>query len=306
MEYSTKNQISPSTLNRIQAISYKLWQYPIDNCIELKNGMTNDSFLVTCKKKKYIIRLNGLGTNKLIDRKSERINYAIIAKYQIGDPVIDINDSAGYKVTEYLENVHNCSPENEKDIQLCMRTLRKFHSMRLHVPHEFNLFEKINFYESLWKRNQSAYTDYDQVKQQVWQLKSYIQQNHGPWGMAHIDAVPDNFLITPEGKVYLIDWEYAAMCDCYVDIAMFSLYADYDKIQVDHLIDLYFENEVDRKTRILIYCYMAVAGLLWSNWCEFKEDVGIQFGEYAKHQYNYAKNYSQMVLHILKGQNVCS
>ncbi len=295
------NPIPQSEFKKIQMISNKLWNGPVERCVELKSGMTNDSFLVTSDNRKYIIRLNGLGTDKLIDRKNEKINYSIISKYHIGDPLVDINDIDGYKVTEYLENVHNCNAENESDIQLCMRTLRNFHKMKLHVSHEFNLFERIGFYESLWKRKTSKYSDYTQVKQKVWQLKLYIQKNHGPWSMAHIDAVPDNFLITSEGKVYLIDWEYAAMCDCYVDIAMFCLYADYDKIQVDHLIDLYFENEVDRKTRILIYCYMAVAGLLWSNWCEFKEDVGIQFGEYAKHQYNYAKNYSQMVLHILKG-----
>ena len=117
--------------------------------------------------------------------------------------------------------------------------------------------------------------------------------------MTHIDAVPDNFLITPEKDVYLIDWEYAAMCDCYVDIAMFALYAGYTKTQLDKLIDLYFQKQVEENIRVLIYCYMAVAGLLWSNWCEFKEDLGIQLGDYAKKQYEYAKSYSVLALSII-------
>lgn len=293
------NGVSCSELKKIQAISYKLWKGPVDCCEALKNGMTNDSFLITRNNRKYIIRLNGLGTDKLINRKNEKTNYSIISEYHIGDPLIDINDIDGYKVTEYLENVHNCNADSKEDIQLCICALRDFHSMKLKVPYEFNLFEKINFYEALWKRERSKYSDYKEVKRKVWQLKTYIQENHGPLGMTHIDAVPDNFLITTNKKVYLIDWEYAAMCDCYLDIAMFSIYAGYNKVQLDYVIDLYFDNKTEPKIRRLIYCYVAAAGLLWSNWCEFKEDLGIQFGEYAKRQYNYAKTYAEMVLDII-------
>ena len=288
-----------SVKDKLQEISRKIWNRDIDDYTELKEGMTNDSFLVAVNGKKYIIRLNGAGTNELIDRKNERINYSVISKYNIGDHIVDIDDVAGYKVTEYMEHVHNCDPENEYDVRLCMQELRRFHSLNLCVPHEFDLFKKIDFYESLWQREKSSYADYSEVKQRVWRLNPYIEKNHGTLGMTHIDAVPDNFLITLGKDVCLIDWEYAAMCDCYVDIAMFALYAGYSKENLDKLIDCYFQGHAKYEIRILIYCYMAVAGLLWSNWSEFKEDLGIQFGDYAKKQYEYAKSYSGLVLNII-------
>ena len=34
---------------------------------------------------------------------------------------------------------------------------------------------------------------------------------------------------------------------------------------------------------------------MWSNWCEYKEKLGISFGEYAMRQYQYAKEYSHIV-----------
>lgn len=82
-------------------------------------------------------------------------------------------------------------------------------------------------------------------------------------------AVPDNFLFIEkngEEEIRLIDWEYAGMQDPHVDIAMFAVYAMYDREQVDALIDAYFPEGCKNEIRIKIYCYIAACGLLWSNW----------------------------------------
>ena len=127
------------------------------------------------------------------------------------------------------------------------------------------------------------------------ELKAYIDRQEKDWVLTHIDAVPDNFLITADGQVRLIDWEYAGMQDPHVDIAMFCIYALYDREGVDRLIDLYFEGPCPRETRIKIYCYIAACGLLWSNWCEYKRSLGVEFGEYSLRQYRYAKEYYRIV-----------
>jgi len=90
------------------------------------------------------------------------------------------------------------------------------------------------------------------------------------------------------------------MQDPHVDIAMFSIYSLYSKEQVDQLIDLYFKGEVSPIIRTKIYAYIASAGLLWSNWCEYKRSLGIDFGEYSLCQYRYAKEYSKLVLSTLE------
>lgn len=40
---------------------------------------------------------------------------------------------------------------------------------------------------------------------------------------------------------------------------------------------------------------MAAGGLLWSNWCEYKRKLGIKFGTYARRQYEYAKEYYEII-----------
>ena len=286
-------------------------QNEVTNITVLKKGMTNRSFLFSCKDKKYIRRIPGEGTDQLINRRQEAAVYQTIAGRRICDEIAYINPENGYKITEYLEGARVCDAENEEDLQKCMKKLREFHGQKLRVDHSFDLFGQMEYYESLWEGTPSAYKDYEKTKAHVLQLKDYIEANAGEWVLTHIDAVPDNFLFVEENgkeEIRLIDWEYAGMQDPHVDIAMFCIYSLYKKEQVDHLIDLYFEGNCDDRTRIKIYCYIAVCGLLWSNWCEYKRKLGVEFGEYSLRQYRYAKDYYKIVQQELgeEGKEICT
>ena len=162
------------------------------------------------------------------------------------------------------------------------------------VKHRFDVFKLIEYYENL-RGQPSLYADYEQVKRNVLSLKSFIDQCPVEQCLTHIDAVCDNFLITDQ-EIRLIDFEYSSMQDPHLDLAMFSIYALYDRKAIDQLIDIYFDNRCSRQNRAKIYCYIAMAGLLWSNWCEYKFVLGISFGDYAVAQYQYAKDY----YHILR------
>ena len=252
----------------------------------LKKGMTNRSFLFTCRGKQYIMRIPGEGTDRLIDRRQE----AAIRDLSLCDDVYYIDPANGYKITAFLENARVCDPENPNDVRRCMAFLRKFHERRLHVGHSFDIFGQIEFYEQLWKGNPSVYADYRRTKEQILSLRPYLEAHAGEKVLTHIDAVPDNFLLTGD-DIRLIDWEYAGEQDPHVDIAMFAIYALYDRAQIDTLIDAYFPEGCPGETRLKIYCYVAACGLLWSNWCEYKRQLGVEFGEYSLRQYRYAKDF---------------
>ena len=268
----------------------------ITNITVLKKGMTNRSFLFTCKGKKYIMRIPGEGTDKLINRNEEAQVYAVLDGKNICDDIAYINPRNGYKITEFIENSRVCDAENIDDLKACMKKLKEFHNMNLSVDHEFDIFKQIEFYESLWNGEESIYKDYKKTKKSVFSLKKYIDEHIENKCLTHIDAVPDNFLFSEKGDIRLIDWEYAGMQDPHVDIAMFCIYALYNKRQVDRLIDIYFENKCDKETRLKIYCYIAACGLLWSNWCEYKRSLGVEFGEYSLRQYRYAKDYYKIFM----------
>lgn len=271
----------------------------------LKKGMTNRSFLFSCRDRKYIMRIPGEGADKMIDRQKEYDTYKALEGKEISDQVVYIDPVSGYKMTRYLENARVCNPFEEEDVKRAMDYLRKFHEQKLQVEHSFDIFEQMEWYESLWNGAESVYPDYKQTRSNVYSLKSYIDQQPKIWALTHIDAVPDNFLYVGE-NTYLIDWEYAGMQDIHVDIAMFAVYAMYDKEWVDKLIRFYFQGECSKAARAKIYCYIAACGLLWSNWCEYKRMLGVEFGEYSLKQYRYAKEYyryAQTEIRELKGND---
>ncbi len=271
----------------------------LEDIMVMKKGMTNRSFLFSCRGKKYIIRIPGEGTDRLISRRQEAAVYRSISQKHICDEIVYMNPENGYKITEFLENARVCNPLDKDDVRKCMDYLRAFHGMGIAVEHDFDIFSQIEYYECLRNTVPSVHADYLETKKKVRSLKAYIDDQKPVKVLAHMDAVTDNFLFAAENgreKIHLIDWEYAGMQDPHVDIAMFCIYAMYDRRNTDRLIAAYFKDGCSDKTRIKIYCYIAACGLLWSNWCEYKKMHGAGFGEYAYRQYLYAKEYSEMVL----------
>lgn len=274
-------------------------QSRITDISSLKKGMTNRSFVFSCEGNKYIMRIPGEGTEKLINRQEEATVYQLIAPQNICDPLVYINPQNGYKITKYVDNARVCDPFSKNDVVICIDALKRFHKLSLKVSHTFDLFDKIEFYENLWQEADSAYADYEETKKHIYSLQAFIDKTKGEYVLTHIDAVPDNFLICEkkdgEKEIKIIDWEYAAMQDPHVDIAMFCIYALYDRQKIDETINIYFNNNCPKIIRTKIYCYIAVCGLLWSNWCEYKRQLGVEFGEYALKQYLYAKEYFEIV-----------
>lgn len=260
----------------------------------LKKGMTNRSFLFQAKGEKYIMRIPGEGTDQLISRKEEANVYKAISPHQISDEIIYIDPESGYKIAKFWDDIRCADGESEKDVKRCMSTLKEFHDLKLKVNHIFDPFERIGYYESLWTM-ETLFKDYKETKDKIMSLRPVMDKADKENILCHIDSVPDNFLIRGNGDIKLIDWEYAAMQDPHLDIAMFGIYSLYEKEEMDNLIHAYFDGKCAEHVRIKIYGYVAICGLVWSNWCEFKRMHGVEFGEYSLRQYRYAKDYYKLV-----------
>ena len=100
----------------------------IKNITVLKKGMTNRSFLFSCKNEKYIMRIPGEGTSQLIDRDMEADVYSAIAGRGVCDDNVYLNPENGYKITRFINNSRNCDPTDQKDLDMCMKKLRDFHA----------------------------------------------------------------------------------------------------------------------------------------------------------------------------------
>lgn len=272
----------------------------VTNIHALSSGMTNRLMHFSCKGREYLMRIPGEGTGKLVNRQREYAIYSALADTgrEIADKVIHLDPDTGYKVTEFWADSHPADPEDPAEVAACMKHLRMFHEQKLKVDFRFDLREQLDYYETL-REDSMPFADYAVTRQHIDELMARVETLPREECLSHIDSVYDNFLFVrdADGKetVRLIDWEYAGMSDPHLDIAMFCIYAYYDKEQVDAAIDAYFEGACPDLIRQKIYCYIAISGLLWTNWCEYKSRMGVKYGAYEMRQYQYAKQFYDIV-----------
>lgn len=283
---------SDNVAMQLVAKVFQVNESEIHNIRCLKAGMTNKSFLFEVKGRHFICRIPGPGTDLLINRKDEGNVYQLIAPLKISEHILFFDGETGYKIAKYYEGARNASARNWDEVKQCMSVLRKLHHSTLEADHDFDLRERIRFYESLCNHHeQMLFEDYDQVRSWINLLLDKVDSLNRLKCLAHIDPVADNFLLLPDGSIRLIDWEYAGMQDPLVDIAMSSIYSRYNDEEVDRILEIYLEHSPSAEERFCTYAYTAICGFLWSLWAIFKSLEGEEFGDYTLAMYHYAKKY---------------
>lgn len=254
-------------------------------------GMTNESYSFKYMNKKLIYRIPGKGSNELVNRAQEYDAYKAIRWLNISDTVIYYDKKTGVKISEYIEHAHVVDGTNVNDITKCMLFAKHcLHEKNKIVQHKINIVSMINKYEALM--GTSKYEDYQDVKTRIISSLRYWKKQPHKYCLCHFDLNPDNFLISKNGNIHLLDWEYAGMNDPLFDLAGWIVYKKYTDEQVNHIIDIYLEHHATKLELSKIYAYIAAMGLLWSNWCEYKRKCGEEFGDYAEQQFEYARRYS--------------
>lgn len=260
----------------------------------VNSGMTNKLFHFDVGGKGYLIRVPSPGTEHLLDRAQEADVYMELADMGITDKIIFIDPIEGFKITEYIGGVHNCNVSDEDEVRRCILHLRALHEKGIKTEKEFDPFKMLEHYEQSCKHDiLDFFPEYGARRKEIDELKEIIAALPRRTVLCHVDPVYDNFLIR-DGEVFLIDWEYAAQAEPEMDIAMFCIYADYGKKQIDKVIDMYYPEGCDEYSRIKIYSYIACSALLWVVWCEIKRDSGVLFEEYEKQQYKYVHEFYRL------------
>ena len=240
-----------------------------------------------------------------MDREAEC--YAQNKAKEIGiDKSIIYIDKSGWKISKFIDKTIDFDFKRDKAIlQNAIDYIRKLHSVECDA--NIKMFDTFVEAEKLMgiasKSKGDLFDEFSDLYEKVKIINGYLKtDNIGNMVLSHNDTYEPNYLFTEDNKLYLIDWEYAGMQDPHVDVAMFCIYSLYNKRQVDRLIAAYFTEGCSDEIRIKIYCYIAACGLLWSNWCEYKRNLGVEFGEYSLRQYRYAKDYYRIVQEELKKQ----
>ena len=255
--------------------------------VEQLGGMTNQNYLVKTTNKQYIVKFFGKGTEKLINRQDEKYNLELLKDLDLDVKNYLFDIEAGIKVNEYIESAITLDSTSIKTkFDKIAPILQTIHASGKELRGEFAPFEEIKKYESLIEEK-IPYANYEAVREKVFSLEKRLAELGVDRKSCHIDLVPENFIESPQGRLYLIDWEYSSMNDPMWDLAALFLESEFTR-QEEEVFLSYYESDQTPVSREKITIYKILQDTIWSLWTVYKEEQGADFGDYGVSRYQRA------------------
>lgn len=255
--------------------------------VEQLGGMTNQNYLVKTTNKQYIVKFFGKGTEKLINRQDEKHNLELLKDLELDVKNYLFDIEAGIKVNEYIESAITLDSTSIKTkFDKIAPILQTIHASGKELRGEFAPFEEIKKYESLIEEK-IPYANYEAVRKEVFSLEKRLADLGVDRKSCHIDLVPENFIESPQGRIYLIDWEYSSMNDPMWDLAALFLESEFTSQEEEAFLSRY-ESEQTPVSREKIAIYKILQDAIWSLWTVYKEEQGADFGDYGVSRYQRA------------------
>ncbi len=255
--------------------------------VEQLGGMTNQNYLVKTTNKQYIVKFFGKGTEKLINRQDEKYNLELLKDLDLDVKNYLFDIEAGIKVNEYIESAITLDSTSIKTkFDKIVPILQTIHASGKELRGEFAPFEEIKKYESLIEEK-IPYANYEAVRKEVFSLEKRLADLGVDRKSCHIDLVPENFIESPQGRLYLIDWEYSSMNDPMWDLAALFLESEFTRQEEEAFLS-HYESEQTPVSREKIAIYKILQDTIWSLWTVYKEEQGADFGDYGVNRYQRA------------------
>jgi thiamine kinase-like enzyme len=206
--------------------------------VPLTGGITNRNFRVRLGDGDYVLRIHGQDTALLgIDREAERVANAAAAGLGIAPPVAVAIDGA--LVTGFLV----CRPPARGELAACVEeiagALRRFHESGVRLTSTFWVPDLLADYVALLdERGAVPPPRYREAALAARRIARVLPlERVRP---CHNDLLPGNIIRTAEeGRIMLVDWEYAGMGHPYFDLGNLSVNNDFDEATDERLLAAY-------------------------------------------------------------------
>ena len=259
-------------------------------------GLTNHTYKVTLENgEEYVVRIPGEGTEEVIVRSDEQISTKLACDLGIDAKMLYFGED-GSKVTEYIKNAVTMSADSLKNperIKQIAEIFIKMHTCGVDTKVPFEVFEMAASYEKVIDDNNvDMFDDYNEIKATVMKIKAEIDNAIDIKKVpCHNDALCENWVLG-DGKMYLIDWEYAGMNDGMWDIADVSIEAGFDAKYDKMLLSAYLKREpeiIDEKHFLASKIYV---DYLWTLWAKMRVPYdGQPMEDWATERYTRLKGF---------------
>jgi len=208
----------------------------------LGGGITNRNFRVDVNGETFVVRLSGKDTDLLgIDRDAERRAAQSAHEAGVAPEVIAFLPEHGALVTRFVQGdpLPPDDLERPEIMAEVVESIRRIHGMRT-LPSTFDAFRVVRSYrgtaEEHGVRTPAAFTDALTVADRIADAFAVRPMAARP---CHNDLLNANFLLV-DGRVVIVDYEYAGMGDVFFDLGNFSINNAIGEESQERLLELYF------------------------------------------------------------------
>lgn len=228
------------------------------SCEPIKHGLTNESWLVRTKQDDVVVRISNAAEQALqIDRQSEASVLAAVDAAGIGPEVIVCDPARRLLVTRYLGGTWSeADAVQAQNIQRLGQLFRRLH--RVPPPTGVRRVELSDtlegYFRTLQERGLQPALITKSLRERALQVALKLRENSAAT-LCHNDVHHLN--ITDDGKLRLIDWEYAGIGQRLFDLASVCVYHKYDKLQREQLLSAYTSlSELTTWHRLELACWL--------------------------------------------------
>lgn len=270
-------------------------EHDITDFTSIKEGITNTSFKFTCNGEDYVYRHPGRGTEEYINRESEAFSMRLAKDLELDDTFLYMDPEKGWKVSKYVKDARHPDFNQAEDVELALSLMRKLHRQKAVSKYDFDHFKEIDkLVHEIAIKGAERFPDFHMLYDETMQLKTLVEHDNRPKQFCHCDCYRDNFLIDPNGKGYLIDWEYSGNSDPSADIATFISCSEYSYEEALNVIRRYYEDDTltEQDLRHDI-AYVAITSFYWFVWAIYQTGRDKVIGSSLYRWYRNVKLYGE-------------
>lgn len=252
----------------------------INEIAVISAGLTNVSFSFCVKGKKYVYRHPGGTAGNLIDRKAELFSQMAAKNLGIDASVIKM-DLSGWKISDYVLNAKNCDFEKyPEQLSIGMEYLHKLHAI---IPDDsVKIFDDVEEGKKLMKiasaTKGNLLKEFSEIITKVEELYKFVKNDATRLGYSlvpcHNDVYEPNYLYDSNGKIYLIDWEYAGLNYAVNDICCITCRYDWSEEQIEKYFQAYVGRFLNEEEHRFYWAFHNICAFYWFCWGLYKGSVG--------------------------------
>lgn len=223
-------------------------------------GITNRSYRLRAPGRDLALRWPGASASRYLDRRAEPANAQAVADLGLSPRVLAADPAQGWYITAYETGAHPLTSADFAQPQVfaeVVALLTRLHRAPIRFPFQQGLFQAIDLYLTLAPTPRML-----DLRHRLAPVQAALTRNPMALAPCHIDPNPANFLRCTDGRLQLIDWEFAAMEEPLWDLAAVTLEAGFE--ETPRII----EPLIGAAQMPRLELYRTSLNLVAASWCE--------------------------------------